>query len=689
MIGFGGIAKRLFGTTNDRKVKAMRSRVATINALEEEFQALTDDQIRAKTDEFKQRLENGESLDDLLPEAFANVREAARRSLGLRPYYVQILGGMVLHEGKISEMKTGEGKTLVATMPVYLNALTGRGVHVVTVNDYLARRDADWMGKVYGFLGMTTGVVVPGLDDAQRKEAYACDVTYATNNELGFDYLRDNMKFRLEDMAQRGHAFAIVDEVDSILVDEARTPLIISGPVEEKAELYNACDEVIPHLEESDFELDEKQRAVTLTDEGNETVERLLQERGMLSDEQSLYDPQSVSLVHHINQALRAHKLFQKDKDYIVKSDKVVIIDEFTGRMMEGRRYGDGLHQALEAKERVAIQPENQTLASVTFQNYFRLYDKLAGMTGTALTEAEEFQSIYGLDVLEIPTNLPIARQDDDDQVYRTAAEKSAAIVEAIADAVRRGQPVLVGTTSIEKSEQLSAMLKDAQLLNTIAERLQAERQRISEMKPAEQERNAERAAHLDAMVSYLGEIAKQGGIPHQVLNARYHEQEAQIVAQAGRPGTVTIATNMAGRGTDIKLGGNAEMLIAAATAEAPEEQRAEIAARIESEVDHGKARALDAGGLWVIGTERHESRRIDNQLRGRSGRQGDPGRSSFFLSLQDDLMRIVGSDRLDSMLQRLGLEEGEAIIHPWVNKAIEKAQGKVEARNFDMRKNL
>ncbi|MEM8758952.1 MAG: preprotein translocase subunit SecA, partial [Pseudomonadota bacterium] len=689
MIGFGGIAKRLFGTTNDRKVKAMRNRVAVINALEEQFEALTDDQIRAKTDEFRGRLENGESLDDLLPEAFANVREAARRALGLRPFDVQLLGGMVLHEGKISEMKTGEGKTLVATMPVYLNALTGRGVHVVTVNDYLARRDAEWMGKVYGFLGMTTGVIVPGLDDAARKEAYACDVTYATNNELGFDYLRDNMKFRLEDMAQRGHAYAIVDEVDSILVDEARTPLIISGPVEEKAELYNACDEVIPDLEESDYELDEKQRTVTLTDEGNETVERLLQERGMLDAEQSLYDPQSVSLVHHVNQALRAHKLFQKDKDYIVKSNKVVIIDEFTGRMMEGRRYGDGLHQALEAKERVAIQPENQTLASVTFQNYFRLYDKLAGMTGTALTEAEEFQSIYGLDVLEIPTNLPIARQDDDDQVYRTSHEKSEAIVEAIADAVRRGQPVLVGTTSIEKSETLSAMLKDAKLLGSISKRLSAERQRIAEAKPAEQERSAERAAHLDEMVRYLGDIAERGGIPHQVLNARYHEQEAQIVAQAGRPGTVTIATNMAGRGTDIKLGGNAEMLIAAATSEAPEAEHEEIARRIEDEVDAGKARALDAGGLWVIGTERHESRRIDNQLRGRSGRQGDPGRSSFFLSLQDDLMRIFGSDRLDTMLQRLGLEEGEAIIHPWVNKAIEKAQGKVEARNFDMRKNL
>ncbi|MEM6355020.1 MAG: preprotein translocase subunit SecA, partial [Pseudomonadota bacterium] len=453
--------------------------------------------------------------------------------------------------------------------------------------------------------------------------------------------------------------------------------------------LYNACDEVIPDLEESDYELDEKQRTVTLTDEGNETVERILQERGMLDAEQSLYDPQSVSLVHHVNQALRAHKLFQKDKDYIVKSNKVVIIDEFTGRMMEGRRYGDGLHQALEAKERVAIQPENQTLASVTFQNYFRLYDKLAGMTGTALTEAEEFQSIYGLDVLEIPTNLPIARQDDDDQVYRTSHEKSEAIVEAIADAVRRGQPVLVGTTSIEKSETLSAMLKDAKLLGSISQRLSAERQRIAKAKPAEQERSAERAAHLDEMVRYLGDIAERGGIPHQVLNARYHEQEAQIVAQAGRPGTVTIATNMAGRGTDIKLGGNAEMLIAAATSEAPETEHEEIARRIEDEVDAGKARALDAGGLWVIGTERHESRRIDNQLRGRSGRQGDPGRSSFFLSLQDDLMRIFGSDRLDTMLQRLGLEEGEAIIHPWVNKAIEKAQGKVEARNFDMRKNL
>ncbi|MEM6677632.1 MAG: preprotein translocase subunit SecA [Pseudomonadota bacterium] len=686
---FGGIAKRLFGTTNDRKVKAMRAQVAAVNALEPQFEALSDEEIRAKTEALRGRHAAGESLDDLLPEAFANAREAAKRALGMRPFDVQLMGGMVLHDGRISEMKTGEGKTLVATMPVYLNALTGRGVHVVTVNDYLARRDAEWMGRVYSFLGLTTGVIVPGLNDAQRKEAYACDVTYATNNELGFDYLRDNMKFRLDDMAQRSHAYAIVDEVDSILIDEARTPLIISGPVEEKAEQYHAADAVIPQLAEEDFELDEKQKTVVLTEEGNEKVEAIMQERGLLGEGQSLYDPQSVGLVHHVNQALRAHKLFLKDRDYIVKANKVIIIDEFTGRMMEGRRYGDGLHQALEAKESVEIQPENQTLASVTFQNYFRLYDKLAGMTGTALTEAEEFQSIYGLDVVEIPTNLPIARQDDDDQVYRTATEKSEAIVEAIADAVRRGQPVLVGTTSIEKSEQLSAMLKDKRLLNTIGERLKAERQRISEAKPAEQERMADRVREIEAMVSYLGDIAKHGGIPHQVLNARYHEQEAQIVAQAGRPGTVTIATNMAGRGTDIKLGGNAEMLIADAIANAPEDQHAEIAARIEGEVEEGKARALSAGGLWVLGTERHESRRIDNQLRGRSGRQGDPGRSSFFLSLQDDLMRIFGSDRLDSMLQRLGLEEGEAIVHPWVNKAIEKAQGKVEARNFDMRKNL
>jgi preprotein translocase subunit SecA len=554
---------------------------------------------------------------------------------------VQIIGGLVLHQGKISEMKTGEGKTLVATMPVYLNALAGKGVHVVTVNDYLARRDADWMGKVYAFLGMTTGVIVPGIDDAERRAAYACDITYGTNNEFGFDYLRDNMKYRLADMVQRSHHYAIVDEVDSILIDEARTPLIISGAVEDQSQMYIDIDAVIPELTDEHFERDEKAKTVVLTEEGNEAVEQILIQRGLLPEGGSLYDPTSVSHVHHVNQALRAHKLFQRDRDYIVKDGKVVIIDEFTGRMMEGRRYGDGLHQALEAKESAEIQPENVTLASVTFQNYFRLYAKLAGMTGTALTEAEEFMSIYKLDVIEVPTNMPVMRADDDDQVFRTAEEKFSAIVDAIRDGRERGQPMLVGTTSIEKSELLSARLKK---LN----------------------------------------------IPHHVLNARYHEQEAQIIAEAGAPGAVTIATNMAGRGTDIQLGGNVEMRVLAETRDIEDgEKIAEIRAGIEAELAEAKKKAIAAGGLWVVASERHESRRIDNQLRGRSGRQGDPGRSSFFLSLQDDLMRIFGSDRIDSMLQKLGLEEGEAIIHPWVNKAIEKAQGKVEARNFDIRKNV
>jgi preprotein translocase subunit SecA len=641
MLGFGSLARKVFGTTNDRKIKAAQRTVEAVNALEPQLQAMTDEQIRARTPEFRARLEQGETLDDLLPEAFATAREAARRALGLRPFDVQVVGGLVLHQGNIAEMKTGEGKTLVATMPVYLNALAGKGVHVVTVNDYLARRDADWMGKVYHFLGMTTGVVVPGLDKNQRRAAYACDITYGTNNELGFDYLRDNMEYRLADMVQRGHNFAIVDEVDSILVDEARTPLIISGPVEDQSHMYVAIDKVIPELIDEHFEIDEKARTVVLTEEGNEAVEQALIQRGLLPEGGSLYDPTSVSHVHHVNQALRAHKLFQRDRDYIVKDDKVVIIDEFTGRMMEGRRYSDGLHQALEAKEGVQIQPENVTLASVTFQNYFRLYDKLAGMTGTALTEAEEFLSIYKLDVVEVPTNMPVMRTDDDDQVYRTAEEKFNAIVEAIRDGRERGQPMLVGTTSIEKSELLSARLKK---LN----------------------------------------------IPHQVLNARYHEQEAQIIADAGVPGTVTIATNMAGRGTDIQLGGNVEMRVLAETRDIEgADEIAAIRARIEAELAEAKKQAIAAGGLWVLATERHESRRIDNQLRGRSGRQGDPGRSSFFLSLQDDLMRIFGSDRIDGMLQRLGLEEGEAIVHPWVNKAIEKAQGKVEARNFDIRKNL
>ena len=643
MLGLGSIAKKLFGTTNDRKVKAAQRTVDAVNALEPEFSALSDDALRAKTVEFRGRLEQGESLDALLPEAFAAVREASKRSLGMRPFDVQIVGGLILHQGSISEMKTGEGKTLVATLPVYLNALEGKGVHVVTVNDYLAKRDAEWMGAVYNFLGMSVGVVIPGMDDAERKAAYGCDITYATNNELGFDYLRDNMKFRLDDMAQRGHRFAIVDEVDSILIDEARTPLVISGPVEDQTELYVSVDQIIPAVvaEPENFELDEKQRTVVLTEEGNEAAEQMLKERGLIEEDGSLYDPQNVSKVHHVNQGLRAHTLFTKDKDYIVKSDKVIIIDEFTGRMMEGRRYGDGLHQALEAKERVSIQAENVTMASVTFQNYFRLYDKLAGMTGTALTEAAEFMDIYGLDVVEVPTNLPIARVDEDDQVFRTGREKDAAIVEAIKDGQSRGQPMLVGTTSIEKSEELSAELTKA-------------------------------------------------GVAHKVLNARHHEQEAGIVAQAGVPGAVTIATNMAGRGTDIKLGGNAEFRIAQETAGITDEShREELIARINSEVAAGRQKALDAGGLWVLATERHESRRIDNQLRGRSGRQGDPGQSSFYLSLQDDLMRIFGSDRIDGMLQRLGLEDGEAIVHPWVNKAIEKAQGKVEARNFDIRKNL
>ncbi len=643
MLGLGGVARRLFGTTNDRKIKAMMKTVARINALEPEFEALSDEGIRQKTEELRTRHAGGEALDALLPEAFANVREAAKRALGLRPFDVQLLGGMVLHGGGISEMKTGEGKTLVATLPVYLNAITGRGVHVVTVNDYLARRDAEWMGRVYETLGLTTGVIVPGLEDQQRREAYACDVTYATNNELGFDYLRDNMKYRIEDMVQRGHAYAIVDEVDSILIDEARTPLIISGPVQDQSALYTGIDKIIPSLTEEDYELDEKTRQTTLTEEGNERVEQLLHQNGLLEADATLYDPSSVTLVHHVQNALRAHKVFQKDRDYIVKNGKVVIIDEFTGRMMEGRRWGDGLHQAVEAKEGVQIQPENVTMASVTFQNYFRLYEKLAGMTGTAMTEAGEFAEIYGLEVTEIPTNRPMIRNDEDDQVFRTAAEKYAAIVEAIKDGQSRGQPILVGTVSIEKSEMLSALLT-------------------------------------------------KEGIQHQVLNARYHEQEAYIVAQAGVPGTVTIATNMAGRGTDIQLGGNPEMRAAQEAMDKGIEDEAEIAAlteKYQAEAEALKKQALDAGGLWVIASERHESRRIDNQLRGRSGRQGDPGRSSFFLSLDDDLMRIFGSGRIDGILQKLGLEEGEAIVHPWVNKAIERAQGKVEARNFDIRKNI
>ncbi len=641
MVSIGGIARKMFGSANDRRIKSMRPRIEAINAMENEMQALGDDELRARTDQFRADLASGSELDDLLVPAFATVREAARRSIGLRPFDVQLIGGIALHEGSIAEMRTGEGKTLVATLPVYLNALTGNGVHVVTVNDYLATRDSEWMGQVYKFLGLTVGVVTHGMSDEQRKAAYACDVTYGTNNELGFDYLRDNMKFERKEMVQRGHFYAIVDEVDSILVDEARTPLIISGPLEDRSELYITIDKFIPMLAESDYEIDEKGRTASFTEDGTENVENLLREADLLKGD-SLYDVENVAIVHHINSALRAHVLFQRDKDYIVRNDEIVIIDEFTGRMMPGRRYSEGLHQALEAKEGVKIQPENQTLASITFQNYFRMYGKLAGMTGTAATEAEEFGNIYNLDVVEIPTNVPVRRVDDDDEVYRTVEEKYRAIIADIKDAKKKNQPILVGTTSIEKSEIL-------------AERLKTE-----------------------------------GIKDFEVLNARHHEREAAIVAQAGKPGAITIATNMAGRGTDIQLGGNADMRVADELANVqPGPERDAKEKEIRSDVQRLKEQAIAAGGLYVLATERHESRRIDNQLRGRSGRQGDPGRSKFFLSLQDDLMRIFGSERMDSMLQKLGLKEDEAIVHPWINKALEKAQKKVEARNFDVRKHV
>jgi len=640
MLGIGTIAKKVFGTPNDRKIKATRPIIEQINALEPEFQELSDAALKDKTEELAKRAMAGESLDKLLPEAFANCREAAKRALGLRAFDVQLMGGIFLHQGNISEMKTGEGKTLVATFPAYLNALTGKGVHIVTVNDYLAKRDAEWMSNVYGALGLTTGVIYPQQPSDEKMKAYRCDITYATNNELGFDYLRDNMKSELTEMFQRGHNFAIVDEVDSILIDEARTPLIISGPAQDRSDLYTAIDKLIPELTDDMYTLDEKQRQVTFTDAGNEFLEQSLHRSGLLPEEQTLYDPESTTLVHHVNQGLRAHKMFTRDKDYIVRNNEVVLIDEFTGRMMSGRRLSEGLHQAIEAKEGVQIQPENVTLAQVTFQNYFRLYDKLAGMTGTAVTEAEEFQEIYGLGVVEVPTNRPIARKDEDDAVYRTTAEKYAAIVETIREAQAKGQPILVGTTSIEKSEALSNLLKQADL-------------------------------------------------PHSVLNARHHEQEAQIVADAGKLGAITIATNMAGRGTDIKLGGNVEFKVMEAIAANPDTHPDEVRAKIEAEHSEAEEKVKQAGGLFVLATERHESRRIDNQLRGRSGRQGDPGRSSFFLSLEDDLMRIFGSERLDKVLSTLGMKEGEAIIHPWVNKSLERAQAKVEGRNFDMRKNV
>ena len=637
---FGTLAKKVFGSPNDRLVKTVRPIVDQINELEPEFEALDDAGIVAKTAELRNRAQNGEPLDKLLPEAFANCREAARRALGLRAFDVQLIGGIFLHRGCIAEMKTGEGKTLVATFPAYLNALKGEGVHVVTVNDYLAKRDSEWMGQVFTALGMTTGVIYPRQPDAEKKQAYGSDITYATNNELGFDYLRDNMRGSIAEMAQRGHNFAIVDEVDSILIDEARTPLIISGPTQDRSDLYLSIDKIIPLVREEHYTLDEKTRAATFTDEGNDFLEETLSAEGILPEGQSLYDPESTTIVHHVTNALRAHKVFHKDKEYIVRNDEVVLVDEFTGRMMAGRRLSEGLHQAIEAKEGCKIQPENVTLASVTFQNYFRLYDTLCGMTGTASTEAEEFDSIYGLGVVEIPTNRDIVRIDEDDAVYRTGTEKYAAIVETIAEAHAKGQPVLVGTTSIEKSEM-------------------------------------------------LGELLTKAALPHSILNARQHEQEAKIVADAGKLGTITIATNMAGRGTDIKLGGNVEFTIMEAIAADPDGDHQAIRDRIEAEHVIDEKAVKEAGGLYVLATERHESRRIDNQLRGRSGRQGDPGKSSFFLSLEDDLMRIFGSDRLDKMLNTLGMKEGEAIVHPWVNKSLERAQAKVEGRNFDIRKQL
>ena len=662
---FGALAKKIFGSANDRRLKTFAPKVQAINALEAEVSVLSDDALKARTVEFRAQLAAGRSLDDLLVPAFATVREAAKRTLGQRHFDMQLIGGMVLHEGSIAEMKTGEGKTLVATLPTYLNALAGKGVHVVTVNDYLARRDSEWMGQIYRFLGLSVGVIVHGLDDRQRAEAYAADITYGTNNEFGFDYLRDNMKYELAQMAQRGHYFAIVDEVDSILVDEARTPLIISGPLDDRSELYNAIDGLLPHLAPEHFDLDEKQRSVSLTEAGNVKIEELLAEANLLK-EGSLYDAANATLVHHVNQALRAHTLFQRDKDYIVSNNEVVIIDEFTGRMMPGRRYSEGLHQALEAKEHVQVQPENQTLASITFQNYFRLYAKLAGMTGTAATEADEFMDIYKLDVVEIPTNVTVARLDEDDEVYRTAAEKYRAIVREIESASQKGQALLVGTTSIEKSEYLADFLvKEGYTLIDFAD-------------------------PKALLPLYASARSGKPSKTFAVLNARFHEQEAFIVAQAGVPGAITIATNMAGRGTDIQLGGNADMRIRHELVDVNDPaERAVAEAKIRAEVAELKQLALAAGGLYVVGTERHESRRIDNQLRGRSGRQGDPGQSKFFLSLQDDLMRIFGSDRMDGMLQKLGLKEDEAIIHPWINKAIEKAQQKVEARNFDMRKNI
>ena len=636
-----GIARKIFGTENDRKLKKLRPIVEMINGLEKEYEALSNSSLKSKTTEFKKRVQNGEKLDDLLPEAFATVREAAKRTLGQRHYDVQLIGGITLHTGEIAEMRTGEGKTLVSTLAAYLNALSGNGVHIVTVNDYLASRDAEWMGQIYNFLGMTVGCI--NNHEAygnERKEAYDCDITYGTNNEFGFDYLRDNMKYTLDEMSQRGHTYAIIDEIDSILIDEARTPLIISGPTDDKSEYYRTINEFIPLITNDGYELDEKARTATFNESGNEQIEKILKNQNLLEGD-SLYDIENVTIVHHINQALKAHKLFIKDKDYIIKKNEVVLIDEFTGRMMDGRRLSEGLHQAIEAKEKVDIKPENVTLASVTLQNYFRLYNKLSGMTGTAETEASEFAETYGLEVLIIPTNRPIQRIDNDDVIYRTEKEKFNAIVKEISAASKNNQPMLVGTVSIEKSESLSSFLKEK-------------------------------------------------GIKHRVLNARFHEEEASIVAQAGVPGAITIATNMAGRGTDIQLGGNLDMRL---ENEIPkglsETKQKKLEKKISNEVEKLKKQAIEAGGLYVLGTERHESRRIDNQLRGRTGRQGDPGRSKFYLSTEDDLMRIFGGDRLKAMMGKMGWEEGEELTNRFMSKAVERAQVRVETRNFDIRKNL
>ena len=634
---FSKITSKFFGSSNDRQIKKYKPTIDTINKLEKKFESLSDIDLKHKTTEFKERISNDENLLTILPEAFATVREAAKRTLNQRHFDVQLMGGLVLHEGKIAEMKTGEGKTLVATLACYLNALEAKGVHVVTVNDYLAKRDSEWMGQIYKFLGISVGCIISDMDDNDRRAAYNCDITYGTNNEFGFDYLRDNMKYNLEEMVQRPFNFAIVDEVDSILIDEARTPLVISGSAEDSSVLYKSINKLIPLLKENDYELDEKQRTCNLTDQGINNIENALISEKIMEDG-SLFDVKNVSLMHHINQALRAHKLFKKNTHYMVKNNNVIIIDEFTGRAMEGRRFGEGQHQAIEAKENVNVQPESQTLASVTFQNYFRMYPKLSGMTGTALTEEGEFSEIYNLSVIEIPTNLKVARIDNNDEIYKTNEERDEAVIKLIENCQKNNQPVLVGTVSIEKSEILSKLL------------------------------NAK-------------------NIKHEVLNAKFHEQEAQIIGYAGVPGAVTIATNMAGRGTDIQLGGNLEIRKNNEIGDSDHNDKSFD--KLKTDIEEKKRVALDAGGLFVIGTERHESRRIDNQLRGRTGRQGDPGGSKFLLSLQDDLMRIFGSERLENMLGKLGLEKGEAIVHPWINKAVEKAQSKVEAHNFEIRKQL